>query len=326
MQTLNITEFQPAPSRIALGCMTFGKTWDGQAPSHEILPRATEALEAAVKGGINFFDHADIYCAGRSEEIFGEALRELALPRESLWVQTKCGIRFPDTPDKGMPHRFDYSYAHIMASVEGSLKRMGLTYIDSLCLHRPDALVEPEEVARAFTELQTSGKVRHFGVSNHTAGQIELLCQAVEQPIRFNQIEFSLLHTQIMDEGVDFNRHFESPPTRNHGALEYCRLKGITIQPWSPLAQGVFSGRDDDSADQARQEAIRVVKEMAQKYGVSREAILVAWILRHPAQMQPIIGTTNPERIKAACQADDVRLSREDWYRLWQAGRGRKLP
>lgn len=298
--------------------MTFGKTWDGQTPLDELKPRALAAVEASLESGINFFDHADIYCAGRSEEIFGIVVRELGVARHSIWVQGKCGIR----PGTG----FDFSQAHIVGAVEGSLKRLGMEYLDSLLLHRPDALMEPEEVAQAFDRLHASGKVRHFGFSNQTAGQMELLRRAVRQPLRFNQIQLSLLHTQLLDEGVDFNRDLPQNPTRNHGCLEYCRLHRIVPQPWGPLAKGRLTGRESPDDDERVRGAREAVVAMATKYGVPSEAIMVAWLLRHPGHFHPLIGTTHPDRIRNASEADTIELSREDWYALWVAGRGQRLP
>lgn len=318
MQSLPFPDAPVQPSRIGLGCMTFGKTWDGKAPTAEIQPRATAAIEAALEAGINCFDHADIYCAGRSEEIFGLSLKALGVDRGTLWIQSKCGIR--------PGHGFDFRYEHIVASVEGSLQRLGIDALDSLLLHRPDALMEPEEVARAFDDLHDAGKVRFFGVSNQTAGQMELLRRAVRQPLCFNQIQLSILHTQILDEGVDFNRDFPSNPTRNHGCLEYCRLHDIIIQPWGPLAKGSLSGRESPEDDERVVGARKAVAAMAAKYEVPAEAIAVAWLLRHPARMQPLIGTTDPARITNAARADAIELTHEDWYALWIAGRGRRLP
>ncbi len=318
MRPLKLVEITPRPSRIGLGCMTFGKTWDGQTPLDELRPRALGAVEAALDSGINFFDHADIYCNGRSEEIFGLVVRELGVPRHGLWVQGKCGIR----PGLG----FDFSFEHIVGAVEGSLKRLGMEYLDSLLLHRPDALMEPEEVARAFDQLQASGKVRHFGVSNQTAGQMERLRRTVRQPLLFNQVQLSLLHTQMLDEGVDFNRDLPQNPTRNHGCLDYCRLHGITPQPWGPLAKGQLTGRESPDDNERVRGAREKVAEVAAKHAVPPEAIVVGWLLRHPGHFHPLIGTTHPERIRNAARADSVELSREDWYALWVAGRGRRLP
>lgn len=326
MDTLQHDAYTPKPSRIMLGCMTFGKTWDGKTPMEELLPRGRGAVEAALESGINAFDHADIYCRGRSEEVFAAALADLKVDRSEIWVQGKLGIRFPGDPDDVNVHRFDFSYKHIIERVETCMRRLEVDYLDSLLLHRPDALVEPEEVARAFSELNGAGKVRHFGVSNHTAGQIELLQAYVDQPLRFNQIQLSLLHAGIISEGVDFNRDFSANPTRNHGTLDYCRLNNITIQPWSPLAKGKLSGNEADDDPEYVVETRKLVASVAEEHDVPPAAIVVAWLLRHPADFQPIIGTTDPQRIRDAAEGGDVYLNRNTWYKLWTAARGRKLP
>jgi predicted oxidoreductase len=328
-QTLSTMPLSTTPlnvSRIAYGCMLIGGSWERATPLTEQNRReALAALRAALECGINFFDHADIYCAGKSEEAFSQLWRESPGLREKIIVQSKCGIRFENDPAPGLPGRYDFSYEHIVRSVEGSLKRLQTDYLDLLLLHRPDALVEPEEVARAFDDLQTSGKVRYFGVSNHTAAQIAFLQSALDQPLVVNQVELSLLHTHLIDAGIVFNQ--DDPPAlrRNEGTLEYCRQHNITLQAWGPLASGAVLGVGESLSEAARQTAA-VVHELARAKQVRPEAIAIAWLLRHPAHIQPIIGTTKPERIRAACEADRVELTREEWYRLFIAGRGGRLP
>jgi predicted oxidoreductase len=283
------------------------------------------SIHAALEQGINFYDHADIYCHGKSEEVFSGIWSEVPHLREKIILQSKCGIRFPGEPKPDSPQRFDFSYEHILEAVEGSLKRLKTDFLDVLLLHRPDPLVEPEEVAQAFHELHQAGKVRQFGVSNHTAAEIELLRKYVEQPLIVNQVEFNLIHTHMLDEGVVFNQ--DNPKlTRNEGTIEYCRLHNITLQAWGPLARGKMTGSKEEPPAPHEDMTASMVAQMAKQKGVSREAILIAWILRHPAKIQPIIGTTNPGRIAAACQGDQVELDREEWYRLFDAGRGEDLP
>jgi predicted oxidoreductase len=240
-------------------------------------------------------------------------------------LQSKCGIRFGGSPHENSPHRFDFSYAHILEAVEGSLKRLKTDYLDVLLLHRPDPLVEPEEVARAFDELHQSGKVRWFGVSNHTAAQLDLLRHYLRQPVVTNQVAFNVIHTHMLDEGVVFN---QSIPllARNEGTIEYCRLHNITLQSWGSLAWGMVTGRTDEKPPESAIKTTPLVEELARQKGVKGEAILVAWIFRHPAKIQAIIGTTQPGRIAAACQGDAIDLTREEWYRLYTAGRGESLP
>ncbi len=320
MQTYRLGKSDLNVSRIGYGTMLIGGSWDDAPLTDSVRQSAMNVVHAALDAGINFFDHADIYSKGKSEEVFADLWKDSPSLREQIYLQSKCGIRFAPPL-----HRFDFSYEHIVASVEGSLKRLQTDYIDVLLLHRPDPLVEPEEVARAFDELKQAGKVRWFGVSNHTAGQIELLQKYLDQPLVTNQMEFNLLHTHLLDAGIISNQN-NPLLVRNNDLIEYCRLHDITIQAWSPLARGRLSGNPDPNDGEKVQKAARVVAEMAVEKGVSPEAIVIAWILRHPAGIQPLPGTTNPKRLLAACEADTVSLTREDWYRLFLAGRGESLP
>ncbi len=325
MQTLRLGTSDLDVTRIGLGCMPLGGTWDSAPLTDDIRKQALITLHAALEQGITFFDHADIYCRGKSEEAFAGIWQGSPNLRQKIVLQSKCGIRFADDPAPGAPHRFDFTYEHIVNAVEGSLKRLRTDYLNVLLLHRPDPLVEPEEVARAWDALHQSGKVRHFGVSNHTAAQIALLQAFVTRPIVANQVAMNVLHTHLLDEGIMFNQD-RARATRNESTLEYCRLHNITLQVWGPLAWGKLSGREGAPLSESEAGAAQVVAMLAREKGVSAEAILVAWLLRHPARIQPIIGTTKPERIAASCQADGVQLSREEWYRLFTAGRGEKLP
>jgi predicted oxidoreductase len=319
MQTYLLGTSDLNVTRIGYGCMLIGGSWDDAPLTDSVRKAAMHSVKTALDAGINFFDHADIYCHGKSEEVFADLWKDSPHLRQQIYLQTKCGIRF------GPPHRFDFSYEHIIASVEGSLRRLQTDYVDVLLLHRPDPLVEPEEVARAFDELSRSGKVRWFGVSNHTAAQMELLRNFLNQPIVVNQVEFNLVHTHMLDEGIVFNQ-YNSRLTRNEGVMEYCRLHNITLQAWGPLATGRLTGRPHPKDEKHFQEAANHVAQMAAEKEVSPEAILIAWILRHPARIQPLPGTTNPERIRAACEAEHVSFTREEWYRLFVAGRGENLP
>jgi predicted oxidoreductase len=325
LKKLRIRQTPLEVSRLAYGCMTLGQTWNGQPPQEETR-QAMAAVRTALEEGINFFDHADIYGRGHSEEVFAAVWREVPGLRQQIVLQSKCGIRFEGDPVPGAPHRFDFSYEHIIESVDGSLQRLQTDYLDLLLLHRPDALVEPEEVARAFDDLQQSGKVRYFGVSNHSGAQIDLLRRFVRQPLVVNQLELSVLHNQLINAGIVVNQDEPARSLRAEGTLEYCRLHDITIQPWSPLARGVLFGRVPETWDERVVKTGRLVAALADKYGVSSEAIVVAWLLRHPAGFQPVVGTTKPERIRAVCQADNVELTREEWYALFIAGRGAPLP
>jgi predicted oxidoreductase len=328
MRTMKLGASGLDVTRISYGCMSIGGSWEQSALDEGVARAACATLDAAVEAGINFFDHADIYARGKSEQAFGRWLRGRPGLRERIVVQSKCGIRFGDDP-AGAPFRYDFSREHILSSVDGSLRRLGIEYLDVLLLHRPDPLVEPEEVARAFDELASAGKVRHFGVSNHNAAQIELLGRWVSRPLVANQLEVSLLHTPMIDAGIDWNVAGASERVCGDGTLEYCRREGIMIQAWSPLARGVLGDASAKADDHRRDRAAAVkaaLAELASAKGAAPEAIALAWLLRHPARIVPIIGTCRPEKIRAACAADSVELSREEWVSLYVAARGRRLP
>lgn len=272
-----------------------------------------DVLETAVDNGITFFDHADIYNDGESERIFADALKKTSINRKDLFVQSKTGIV------KGK--MYDFSKTHILESVDGILERLETDYLDSLLLHRPDTLMEPTEIAEAFHTLEKEGKVRHFGVSNFNPGQVELLKTAVDQPLQANQLQFGLMHTGMVDSGINVNRKEQAAIDHDGGILEYSRRTQMTIQAWSPYQgpNGVFIG------DKALPELNELLREMAEKYGTTPTGLASTWILRHPANMQVIAGTMNSERIKQIAQASEIELSREDWYSLYKAA-GNKLP
>jgi predicted oxidoreductase len=326
MNTQRIKSLPLEVTRIGYGCMNLGGSWSHDSLTEQDRNNAIGIINAALEEGINCFDHADIYTYGKSEAVFSELWRESPHLRGQIVVQSKCGVRWAGESSDRIPLRYDFSYEHIMASVEGSLHRLKTDYLDILLLHRPDALVEPQEVARAFDSLQQSGKVRHFGVSNHTGAQIELLQRWVDQPLVVNQLQLNMLHTHLIDGGLVLNENNPARLVRGGDTLEYCQLHDITIQAWAPMAGGVLSGKALEITDERIKKVSALVAALAEEKSVSREAIVVAWVLRHPAQIQPIIGTTKPERIKAACQAGRVDLTREEWYSLFVAGRGAALP
>jgi predicted oxidoreductase len=325
MKTIPLGASDLQVTRIAYGCMPLGGSWDNTPLNDENRSAAVKSVRAALDAGINFYDHADIYAYGKSEEVFAAVWQEVPNLRERIYVQSKCGIRFGGDPSPDSPHRFDFSYEHIVRSVEGSLRRLQTDYLDVLLLHRPDPLVEPEEVARAFDELHQAGKVRWFGVSNHTAAQLDLLRNYLNQPIVANQVALNIIHTHMFDEGVIFNQ-YNPMLARNEGTIEYCRLHNITLQSWGSMAWGVLTGRESKEANEKVTRTTPLVQKMAQEKGVAPEAILTAWILRHPARIQAIIGSTKSERIAATCAGDQVELNREEWYQLYTAGRGENLP
>ncbi|MDA9470952.1 aldo/keto reductase [Enterococcus sp. 5H] len=273
-----------------------------------------EVIETAYEQGIDFFDHADIYGGGECETIFGKALKESSIKREDIIIQTKCGIR------KG---QFDFSKEHIISSVEGSLKRLGVDYVDALLLHRPDTLVEPEEVAAAFDQLESQGKVKYFGVSNQKPMQIELLKKTVKQPLLANQLQFGIKHTEMIDQGIHVNMTDDPSIDRDGSILDYSRLNEMTIQAWSPYQYGFFEGVFIGNEKFA--ELNQTLDRIAEKYNSTATGLATAWILRHPANMQVIAGTMNTQRIKEIAKASEIVLTREEWYEIYRAA-GNILP
>ena len=291
---------------VIIGCMRLGEK-DQDAMNRFI--------HTAIEQGAYYFDHADIYAGGKSEEVFGKAWSEdPSLHREDMFLQSKCGIR------KGF---YDLSKKYILESVDGILKRLRTEYLDLLLLHRPDALVEPEEVAAAFDVLEQSGKVRRFGVSNHKPMQIELLKKYVRQDILVNQLQFSIPVSNLVANGMEVNMETEGAADRDGSVLDYCRLNDITIQAWSPFQmpawKGCFLGNE------AYAELNKELKNLAEQYGVTPTTIAAAWILRHPAKMQLVTGTTSESRLSEIVAAAKISLSREEWYRLYLSA-GHILP
>jgi predicted oxidoreductase len=305
MKSIHVANTELDVSEISLGLMRI---------SGMTNPEISRLIHTALDEGVTFFDHADVYSGGQCEAKFAEALNMNPTLRETMHIQTKCGIR---------ERSFDFSKEHILEAVDGSLKRLRTDYLDVLLLHRPDALVEPEEVAEAFTILQGSGKVKHFGVSNQNPMQIELLTKFVKQKIVFNQLQLSITNTGMIDAGINVNMEIDPSINRDGSILDYCRLKEITIQPWSPFQYGFFEGvfLDNEKFPELNQ----VINKLAAAKGVANTAIAIAWLLRHPARMQPIVGTTNAQRLKDICKASDVTLTRQEWYEIYLAA-GNKLP
>ena len=293
-------------SRIVLGCMRLGGKSD---------KNAEELLAAALDAGVDMFDHADIYADGESERKFARAAKALKLPREKIVLQSKCGIR----SGEGM---YDFSGEYILSAAEGILKRLHTDYLDVLLLHRPDALMEPEEVLSAFEKLHRSGKVRFFGVSNFSTLQMQLLMRDRVELIA-NQLQFSLMHADMVDEGLNVNMYNAEAVRRGGDVLDFCRLNGITVQAWSPLNygffEGIFVGSDKFPALNAE------LGRLAEKYGCTPAAVAAARIMRHPAGMQVVAGTTDAERLRALCKGADILLTREEWYGLYRST-GKVLP
>ena len=308
MSTITITNGPQNVSRMILGCM--------RMPDLSVQ-EAASMLQTAVDLGINYFDNATCYTQGVAETRFGEALKASGLRREDLIIQTKCGLCFER-------NEFDWTKKNILESVDDSLRRMQLDYLDVLLLHRPDLLYDPEEVAEAFDLLEKSGKVRHFGVSNVPPMMLEVLRKTVRQPLVINQLQLSLEQSQLIDQSLYVNNLSTDRSTdRDNGLLDYCRLHDITIQAWSPLQYGMIDGCFLDHPDYPELNA--GLAKLAEKYNVTKAAIALAWILRHPANMQVIVGTMNPEHLKESAEAMNIRLTHHEWYELYLAS-GKYLP
>lgn len=306
MRTIRLGNSDLQVPTLAVGCMRI----DGISKKE-----AETFIQTALENGANFFDHADIYGNGTCEEIFSDAIHMSESVREKIFIQSKCGIR------RGVA--FDFSKEHILKSVDGILKRLNTGYLDVLLLHRPDALVEPEEVADAFNILQENGKVRAFGVSNQKPMQMMLLQKFLKQPIVANQLQLSITHAGMIAQGLHVNMLDDSSVDHDGSVLDFCRLHDITIQTWSPFQHGFFKGVFLDNKEFP--ELNKKINELAEKYKVSNTSIAMAWLLRHPAKMQPVTGTMNVTRLKDCIKAADITLTRDEWYGIYRAA-GYTLP
>lgn len=291
---------------IAVGCMRINELEEKELNRY---------LEFSLEKGLNFFDHADIYGKGECERKFGKAIKDIGVAREDIVIQSKCGI----VPGK----MYDLSKEYIIEAVDGILKRLDTDYIDILALHRPDALVDPEEVAEAFSILERDGKVKGFGVSNHKPAQIELLKKYVKQPLLVNQLQLSLPVSNMIANGLEVNMLTDGAIDRDGSVLDYCRLNDITIQAWSPFQYGFFEGVFIGSKNYPKLN--ECLERLAKKYGVTPTAIATAWILRHPAKIQMIAGTTKTSRLDEIVQGSCVNLTKEEWYELYLSA-GHILP
>jgi predicted oxidoreductase len=289
------------------------------------VDQAAAAVQAALDAGITLFDHADIYRSGKSEAVFGEVLATTPGLREQIRLQTKCGIRLNE---RGLQTHYDLSRDAILERVNGSLKRLRTDHVDILLLHRPDPLADPAEVASAVGQLMDEGKVRQVGVSNMSAAQIGVLQDRLETPVVANQLEMSLLKRAWLESQVLVNHPEHLDYSFPHGTLEYCTRNNITLQAYGSLAKGVYTGAEPDSPTSAEAATAALVAELAGEYGTSGEAVLLGWLMKHPAGIAPVIGTANPDRIRACGDAARVAqaLTRADWYKLWITARGSNIP
>lgn len=298
MKTIKLGKSDILVPAVAVGCMRIADMENDDLVNH---------LNYCIEQGLNFFDHADIYGGGNCEKVFAKAFKETGFKREDVILQSKCGIR------KGM---YDFSKDYILDSVDGILSRLETDYLDMLVLHRPDALVEPEEVAEAFDILQNSGKVKNFGVSNHRPMQIELLKQYVNQDILVNQLQFGIGHSGMVTAGLEANMLTDGSVDRDGSVLDYCRVNKITVQAWSPFLygffKGVFIGDKENFA-----ELNDLLDELSEKYDATPTAVATAWVLRHPANIQMIAGTTNTDRMAEIVKGSQINLTREEWYKIY---------
>lgn len=314
MTTITLGGSSLTCSRLAYGCWRIAGTQEPKEVTGERVAAAEAALLAAYEAGYTLFDLADVYCNGVCEAILGQALKEVSGLREKILIATKCGIRLAGDPDRDAPYRYDSTAEHIVWSAEQSLERLGVERIDLFMLHRPDWLMEPEEVARAFSQLQQEGKVREFGVSNFRPDQLALLQQACPMRLLVNQVEISLARLDAFTDGT----------------LDQCMREHLTPMAWSPLGGGrlistaPISMRDPQHA---RWQKIRDALDLVARHrGVTRTVVALAWLLKHPSGILPVIGSTNPDRIQEAAQLDHFELTREEWYRLLEAAYGQRLP
>jgi predicted oxidoreductase len=314
MKTVELGKSKLSCTRLAYGCWRIAGGWDPAAVTPESKAQGRRAVLAAFEAGYTLFDHADIYCGGLAESLFGQVLKEAPEMRKRILIATKCGIRFAGDISPAAPFRYDFSAEHILRSCDRSLKRLGIGTIDLYQLHRPDYLMQPEEIAGAFAKLRQAGKVREFGVSNFRPAQLTALQKACPMPLIVNQVEISLANRSCFEDGT----------------LDQCLAEKITPLAWSPLAGGLLA--DGPKRLLPSQEGYRstpivaALDSMAKGFGVTRGIVALAWLLKHPSHIVPIVGSTNPASIKAAVQADAIELTREQWYQLLEVARGERLP
>ncbi len=305
MKKIKISNTQLMSSNIIMGCMRLFNLSKSEAE---------KLIRTAMDEGINFFDHADIYGKGECETLFAEAIQMNDNIREKMLIQSKCSIR------QGF---YDSSKEYILSATDAILKRLKTSYLDTLLLHRPDALIEPEEVAEAFRTLRETGKVKYFGVSNYNPSQIELLQRYLPEKLIINQLQLSVVHTPMIDAGMAVNMHIDQSVDRDGSVLDYCRLKDITVQAWSPFQKGFIEG--PFFGDKKYAKLNETIDRIAAKHKVTNTAVAVGWITRHPANIQVVLGTTKPQRIIDGCKGSELPLSREEWYEIYRSA-GNMVP
>lgn len=314
MQTLTLGVSSLVSSRLAYGCWRVAGSWNPEEVTAESRAAGRRAIAAAYEAGYTLFDNADIYCRGEAERILGDAVREISGMRNRVLIATKCGIRFAGTPNSDSPQRYDFSAGHILRSCDESLQRMGIEMIDLYQLHRPDYLADPQEVAVAFSKLRLAGKVRHFGVSNCRPTLLTALQCACPMPLVAQQVEISLLQRDAFTDGT----------------LDQCLIEHITPLAWSPLGGGLLGNGAKRLLKWQEgypvEATVAALDAVAAARGTTRMVIALAWLLKHPGKIVPIVGSTHPARIREAVRATDIELTRDEWYRLLLAARGEPLP
>lgn len=303
--------------------MGLGGDWNANAITNEDIKKAEIAIDAALEIGITYFDHADIYTLGKAETVFGKVLQKRTSLREKILLQSKAGIRLNE--GFGNSNIYNASKTYLINQVDLMLKRLQTDYLDVFMLHRPDPLIHPEEVASTFRALKETGKVKKFGLSNMSLHQINAIQNLCDEPLIANQIELSLAHSLLIDTGVLVNRTNDQDYNGVEGLLEYMQENKMAIQAYSALAGGKYTGNTKLALEKDKK-TIDVLNETADKYSTTSASILLAWLFKIPGTIQPIVGTTNPDRIRACKDAIAIDLSREDWYNLWISARGENLP
>lgn len=335
--TLPLAKHLPDVSRLAYGCMGLGGGWNDAAITTDDVTQTERIIDTCLASGINLFDHADIYTFGKAEQVFGKVLSATPSLRENMYIQSKCGIRLAD---ENSPKRYDFSTEWITQSVDGILQRLNCDYVDILLLHRPDPLMNVDEVAQTITAIHQSGKAKFFGVSNMNQHQISYLQNACSLPIIVNQLEMSLEKSEFVTQTILANcpsaHGQQAGQSINTGTLEYCQTNHIQLQSWGSLVQGKYSQAANsqactdvtspESTNQIQAATTQYVMQLAQEYNASPESIVLAFLTKHPAAIQPVIGTTNLERIKACCQVMDFEITREQWYQLLNLSLGQEVP
>lgn len=316
-----LSHYFPNASKLVYGCMGLGGDWDSSPVTREHYTQARDVIETALENNITVFDHADIYTLTKAEQVFGQVLNDAPSLKDKMILQSKCAIRFED---EAGPKRYDFSAKWITESVDGILSRLGIEQLDILLLHRPDPLIELSEVAQTIHDLQASGKIKHLGVSNMHGHQIAFLQSALDTPIVANQLEMSLAFRDWVEDGITTNSAHNRNMGYAPGTIEHCMLNKVQLQAWGSLAQGRYTGGNAEFEEDVATAAL--VTKLAAEYGVSPEAIVLGWLMRHPAGIQPVIGTTNLQRIRQCTEATNVTLSREHWYALLESARGSDVP